>query len=93
VLWALAHVDVTAVGDTEGDELTGGAGPDRFHVRDGEVDLVHCGAGRDLVLSDQFDVLDGDCEREHQSDVTSLDQVEDGEENATEDPAQDRDEG
>ena len=47
VLWALSRKDVTAIGDTEGDELSGGEGRDRFQVRDGEVDVVHCGAGRD----------------------------------------------
>ncbi len=84
---------MAAIGDPEGDELTGGAGRDRFLVRDGEVDLVHCGPGADLVISDQFDVLDADCEFERQSDITSLDQVEDGEENQTENPDEDRDEG
>jgi hypothetical protein len=45
------------------------------------------------VVSDQFDVLDADCELERQSDIRSLDQVEDGEENQTENPSEDRDEG
>lgn len=93
-LWALARVDVTALGDPDGDELTGGEGNDRFHVRDGEVDLVHCGGGdRDLVLADQFDAIDADCERVERHDVTSLDQVEDGPENRTENPPEDNDEG
>jgi Ca2+-binding RTX toxin-like protein len=87
VLWALARVDVTAIGDPEGDELTGGNGADRFLVRDGEVDLVHCGEGHDGVLADQFDQVDNDCERVIRRDVTSLDQVDDGEENRTENPA------
>ena len=55
-----------------------------FRVRDGEVDLVHCGEGRDLVLADQFDAVDNDCERVHRRDVTSLDQVDDGAENRVE---------
>ena len=93
VLWALARVDVTAIGDPEGDELTGGTGRDRIMVRDGEVDIVHCGEGRDLVVTDQFDQLDPDCEVRRQSDITSLDQVEDQEENRTENPSEDRDEG
>ena len=86
VLWALSRKDVTAIGDTEGDELYGAEGRDRFLVRDGEVDLVHCGDDRDLVLADQFDQIDTDCERVLRRDVTSLDQVDDGEENSTEDP-------
>jgi Ca2+-binding RTX toxin-like protein len=89
VLWALSRKDVTAIGDTEGDELSGGGGADRFRVRDGEVDLVHCGDGFDRVLADQFDQVDGDCELVRRNDVTSLDQVEDQEENSTENPPED----
>jgi Ca2+-binding RTX toxin-like protein len=89
VLWALSRKDVTAIGDTEGDELSGGRGNDRFRVRDGEVDLVHCGDGIDTVLADQFDQVDNDCERVLRRDVTSLDQVDDQEENSTEDPPED----
>ena len=89
VLWALSRKDVTAIGDPDGDDLTGGPGNDRFRVRDGEVDLVHCGDGRDTVLADQFDQVDNDCERVLRRDVTSLDQVDDQEENSTENPPQD----
>jgi Ca2+-binding RTX toxin-like protein len=89
VLWALARADVIAIGDPDGDELSGGAGGDLFRVRDGEVDVVHCGDGVDLVLADQFDELDNDCERVIRRDITSLDQVEDGEENRTENPTLD----
>jgi hypothetical protein len=84
VLWALARADVTSIGDSEGDELTGGTGADRFLVRDGELDLVHCGEGRDHVVADQFDTVDNDCERVIRREITSLDQVEDREENLTE---------
>ncbi len=90
MLWALARVDVTAIGDAEGDELTGGNGRDLFLVRDGEVDLVHCGEGRDRVIADQFDQVDNDCERVNRRDITSLDQVDDREENETEDPSSTR---
>ena len=83
---------MTAIGDPEGDELTGGLGRDRIIVRDGEVDIVHCGEGRDLVVTDQFDQLDPDCEVRRQSDITSLDQVDDSEERATENPPEDDDE-
>lgn len=89
VLWALSRKDVTAIGDAEGDELSGGAAGDRFLVRDGEVDLVHCGDGRDQVLADQFDQIDNDCERVVRREITSLDQIEDREENSTEDPPED----
>ena len=90
MLWALARVDVTAIGDPEGDELSGAAtARDLFLVRDGEVDLVHCGEGRDRVIADQFDQVDNDCERVIRRDITSLDQVEDGEENRTENPTLD----
>ena len=89
VLWALARVDVAAIGDPEGDELTGAGGADHFRVRDGEVDLVHCGEGRDRVIADQFDQVDNDCERVIRRDITSLDQVEDEEENRTENPSSD----
>jgi len=87
VLWALSRFDVTALGDPDGDELNGGNGRDRFRVRDGEVDRVHCGEGIDRVRADQFDVLDNDCEHVDQRDITSLDQVEDRTENRAEGPS------
>ncbi len=87
LLWALSRFDVAAIGDPEGDELSGDNGRDRFRVRDGEVDLVHCGEGIDHVMADQFDIVDTDCEHVDRRDVTSLDQVEDGTENRTEDPS------
>ena len=83
-LWALSRFDVAAIGDPEGDELSGGNGRDLFRVRDGEVDLVHCGEGRDRVLADQFDAVDNDCEHVHRREVTSLDQVDDEAENRVE---------
>ena len=78
---------MTVIGDPNGDELTGGAGRDRFRVRDGEVDVVHCGEGRDHVDRRPVRPVDADCEHERQSDITSLDQVEDGEENRGREPA------
>jgi Ca2+-binding RTX toxin-like protein len=83
-LWALSRFDVASIGDPNGDELTGGNGNDRFRVRDGEVDLVHCGAGIDRVKADQFDAVDADCEHVDRRDVTSLDQVDDHSENRVE---------
>ena len=94
VLWALSRKDVTAIGDLEGDDLSGGEGNDRFHVRDGEKDLIHCGGGnRDRVIADQYDQVDPDCERVEIRTITSLDQVEDSEENRTEMPSEDENEG
>ena len=87
VLWALSRFDVAFIGDPEGDELSGAGGRDLFRVRDGEVDLVHCGDGIDHVLADQFDAVDNDCEHVDRRDVTSLDQVEDETENRAEDPS------
>jgi Ca2+-binding RTX toxin-like protein len=83
-LWALSRFDVEFIGDPNGDELSGGNGNDRFRVRDGEVDLVHCGEGDDHVKADQFDQVDNDCEHVDRQDVTSLDQVDDGDENRVE---------
>jgi hypothetical protein len=83
---------VAFIGDPDGDELDGGNGRDVFHVRDGERDVVTCGEGRDLVISDQFDQIDPSCEVIRQSDVTSLDQVQDGPENSEETLPQDDDE-
>jgi Ca2+-binding RTX toxin-like protein len=83
-LWALSRFDVESIGDPNGDELSGGNGNDRFRVRDGEVDLVHCGEGTDRVKADQFDQIDNDCEHVDRRDVTSLDQVDDGDENRVE---------
>jgi Ca2+-binding RTX toxin-like protein len=62
LLWALARPDVAAIGDPNGDELSGGRGRDRFRVRDGEADRVFCGDGRDRVIADSRYVLSG-CER------------------------------
>jgi RTX calcium-binding nonapeptide repeat (4 copies) len=93
VLWALSRFDVTAIGDPVGDQLSGGDGRDRIKVRDGEVDVVSCGPGRDLVVTDQYDQVAADCEIRRQRDILSLDQVDDTEENRTEAPSEDEDEG
>ncbi|WCB94037.1 hypothetical protein DSM104299_02765 [Baekduia alba] len=76
-LWALARGDVQAgVGgtgsvDQTGDTLDGGPGNDRFHTRDGEVDRITCGDGRDVALLDNVDMItdatagnpNGSCEK------------------------------
>src|SRR5215211_3624389 len=74
-LWALARGDVqpgpNGETDTEGDALDGGPGDDRFHTRDGEVDLITCGEGNDVSFLDAVDQItdataenaNGSCER------------------------------
>ena len=66
------------------------AGNDRFYVRDGEVDKVHCGDGHDWVLADQFDQIDTDCERVRAA-RDLADQVDAGERDG--EPSEDNDEG
>lgn len=44
------------------EQLQGGAGADRFSLRDGRLTSVACGGGRDEVVADPRDVLDVDCE-------------------------------
>jgi len=39
------------------DTLAGGNGNDRFHTRDGEADVITCGAGFDVVFADEADVI------------------------------------
>jgi Ca2+-binding RTX toxin-like protein len=43
--------------DQVGDTVAGGNGNDTIRTRDGEVDRVTCGAGRDRALLDQVDVI------------------------------------
>ena len=45
------------------------------------------------MLADQYDEVATDCELLKRVPVTSLDQVEDGPENRSEDPSEDHDEG
>ncbi len=44
------------------DRLAGGPGNDTVLARDGEVDRVYCGFGRDRVTADAADIVLGDCE-------------------------------
>ena len=70
-LWALLRADVTGPNDIAGDVVRGAAGNDRIHTRDGELDVVSCGAGFDVALLDFADAIEGataaapngDCER------------------------------
>ena len=45
------------------EQLEGGAGADRFELRDGDAQSVACGAGRDTVVLDPLDDPSIDCER------------------------------
>jgi Ca2+-binding RTX toxin-like protein len=58
----MARSDVTGPNDTTGDTLHGQQGNDTFHVRDGEKDVVDCGAGNDTVIADMVDTVTTDCE-------------------------------
>ena len=44
------------------DLIAGGGGRDVIRVRDGVVDRVGCGPGRDRVIADPQDDVGGDCE-------------------------------
>jgi Ca2+-binding RTX toxin-like protein len=50
------------VGGRGRDTLEGGAGNDRINARDGAVDVVRCGTGRDVVIADRVDRVARDCE-------------------------------
>ena len=96
-LWAMARKDV-APGpgvDQVGDTLDGGAGNDRFRTRDGEVDRITCGDGRDRAFLDHVDVItdasaerpDGSCERVERRAARANGS---GDEDAQESPAEER---
>jgi hypothetical protein len=59
-MFARALVDVPVSG---ADAIFSGKGDDIVFVRDGEADVVGCGAGRDLVIADSEDVVRRSCER------------------------------
>jgi Ca2+-binding RTX toxin-like protein len=90
-LWALAGADVPLPGV---DTLTGGAGNDSFHTRDGEPDIVVCGPGRDNAQLDFVDVIadarpgspKGSCETVQRAKPKA---GQDNAENKTEQPSQD----
>ncbi len=50
------------IGGPGRDVLIGGSGNDTIFARDGEVDLVKCGPGRDRVVADRNDKVARDCE-------------------------------
>ncbi|HEY8001907.1 MAG TPA: calcium-binding protein [Solirubrobacterales bacterium] len=53
--------DDRLVGGEGRDVLGGGAGADRLNARDGAVDRIKCGPGRDRVIADRRDKLGGGC--------------------------------
>ena len=57
-LWALARADVDGPNDTLGDTLRGDDGDDVIRTRDGEQDVVNCGAGNDRAILDFKDVIE-----------------------------------
>ena len=44
------------------DKINAGTGDDKIKVKDGKVDTVTCGAGKDVVTADSIDKLAKDCE-------------------------------
>ncbi len=48
--------------ESDVEQVQGGAGNDRFDLRDGRATEVDCGAGRDTVVADQRDTIDTNCE-------------------------------
>jgi Ca2+-binding RTX toxin-like protein len=58
-VWGLVAIDVTNDGSTTVDRLFGNGGNDTIHARDGEADQISCGAGNDVALLDNVDVVDG----------------------------------
>jgi Ca2+-binding RTX toxin-like protein len=51
------------VGGRGNDDIRGGRGNDRIETRDGQVDAVSCGTGRDRVIADAIDDIARNCER------------------------------
>jgi len=49
-------------GDAGSDTIFAGRGNDRITTRDGELDQITCGKGRDVVIADALDVVARDCE-------------------------------
>jgi Ca2+-binding RTX toxin-like protein len=54
-LWALARGDRHGRHDFKGDTLHGEDGDDTFRTRDGEGDVIDCGAGNDTAILDYKD--------------------------------------
>ena len=54
--------DHIASGDGR-DAITAGGGADSVDARDGEADVIDCGAGKDTVVADRTDRVAANCER------------------------------
>jgi dipeptidyl aminopeptidase/acylaminoacyl peptidase len=61
LLCGLGGADVLD-GGAGADRIFGGSGSDTILSRDGEFDVVGCGAGRDAVVADRTDLVGLDCE-------------------------------
>ena len=98
ILFALARKDVHGPNDVLGDTLRGEDGNDALRVRDGEQDTVNCGNGIDTAYLDFKDVIEdataqnpnGSCEVVQRGVPNQLDSRE---EDAEENPAEDKQEG
>jgi hypothetical protein len=55
-------VPATVVAGDGAKTISTGAGDDRIFVRNGSVDSVSCGAGKDVVVADPVDAVAADCE-------------------------------
>lgn len=85
-LWALARGDRHGRHDLRGDRLYGGNGNDTFRTRDGERDVVNCGAGDDTVIADYKDAVANNCEHVTRAAVTAPSPTDESQENATANP-------
>ena len=97
ILFALARRDVHGPNDVAGDTIRGDDGDDNIRVRDGEQDVVNCGAGVDTAYLDFKDRIEdatpqnanGSCEVIQRGVPNRADSRE---EDAQEDPAEDHEE-
>jgi hypothetical protein len=95
VIWALARGDVSGPDDTVGDAVYGEGGDDVIRTRDGEVDRIDCGPGKDRAILDEVDLIadataanpNGSCERVERRAAKRADS---GPEDAEEQPVEDR---
>jgi Ca2+-binding RTX toxin-like protein len=51
------------LGGRGNDDIRAGHGNDRIEIRDGQVDALSCGRGRDVVIADAIDDVARNCER------------------------------
>lgn len=58
------------IGGPGTDSFSGGDGNDVIHARDGKVERVVCGAGRDVAEVDWLDIVHADCEDVRRPEIT-----------------------